>query len=162
MNTIHIDTAVLQCSYEELSATDKQLVDEAKLQVKKAYAPYSGFHVGAAIRLKNGLIVTGSNQENAAYPSGLCAERTTMFYANAQYPETPLTAIAIAAFSNGDFTEEPVSPCGACRQALLEPEIRFQTDIKVILYGKNNCYILPNIKSLLPFCFGKENLEANK
>ncbi len=162
MNTLYIKTEVQECSYEELTPNDRQLVDEAKRQVKKAYAPYSNFHVGAAIRLGNGRIVAGSNQENAAYPSGLCAERTTMFYANAQYPDTPVTAIAIAAFSQGDFTEEPVSPCGACRQALLEPEIRFKTDIKVILYGKRCIYILQSIKSLLPFCFGKESLDPNE
>lgn len=159
MKTFHIQTVVQEYSYEELSVLDKQLVDEAKQQVLKAYAPYSNFQVGAAVALANGKIITGSNQENAAYPSGLCAERTTMFYANAQYPDTAITTIAIAAHNNGDFTDEPISPCGACRQALLESEIRFGTDIKVILYGKQSIYILPNIKSLLPFCFGKENME---
>ena len=115
-----IVTSVMVYSYDELPEQYKQLVDEAKRVTGDAYAPYSKFHVGAAVLLENGEIVSGTNQENAAYPSGLCAERVTMFYANSRYPNVAPKALAIATFADGDFLEEPITPCGACRQVLLE------------------------------------------
>jgi len=156
-----IETKVTQCSYEELSDDYKKLVDESKIQVEKAYAPYSGFHVGAALLLDNGKIFAANNQENSAYPSGLCAERVAMFYANAQYPETPVNALAIAAFTNGEFIKNPISPCGACRQVLLESETRFNKDIVLILYGTEQIYIINNVKQMLPLCFEKSSLNLN-
>ena len=155
-----IETKVSVYTFEELSEENKELINKAKEQVLKAYAPYSGFHVGAAVLLENGEVVAGSNQENSAYPSGLCAERVTMFYANAQYPNVPAKVIAIAAYTNGDFVEEPITPCGACRQSLLETEVRFEKDITILLYGKNNIYAVDSVKQLLPLCFEKASLET--
>lgn len=154
-----IVTSVLVYAYEELSDEYKRLVDEARNVTKNAYAPYSKFNVGAAILLENGEVVSGTNQENAAYPSGLCAERVTMFYANSRYPNVAPKAIAIATFADGDFLEEPITPCGACRQVLLESEVRYGKDIVVLLFGRNGVYVLPNVKGLLPLSFDKSFLK---
>ena len=139
--------------YKEVSKEFRNLIDVAKSQTRKAYAPYSKFRVGAAVLLANGLIVSGNNQENIAYPSGLCAERVTVFYANAQYPDTPIKAIAVAAFRGKKFTEEPVCPCSACLQTLLESENRFGKPIKLILYGRSNIHIISSIKECVPLYF---------
>ncbi len=154
-----IETKISVCSFNELSDNQQQLVENAKAQVANAYAPYSGFHVGAAVELANGAIFAGNNQENSAYPSGLCAERVAMFYANAQFPQTTVKRLAIAAYTNGDFLKSPVTPCGACRQVLLESETRFDSDIEVILYGVDEVYVLKNVKQLLPLCFEKSSLK---
>ncbi len=154
-----IVTSVLVYAYEELSAEYKQLADEAKKATQNSYAPYSKFNVGAAVLLENGEIVTGTNQENAAYPSGLCAERVTMFYANSKYPNVAPRAIAIATFADGDFLEEPITPCGACRQVLLETEVRYGKDMDVLLYGRKGVYVLSNVKCLLPLSFDKSALK---
>ena len=154
-----IVTSVLVYSYDELPEIYKELVDEAKRVTKDAYAPYSKFHVGAAVLLENGEIVSGTNQENAAYPSGLCAERVTMFYANSRYPNVAPKALAIATFADGDFLEEPITPCGACRQVLLETEVRYGRDIAVLLYGKSGIYMILGVKALLPLSFDKSVLK---
>ncbi|MDO9152395.1 MAG: cytidine deaminase [Paludibacter sp.] len=154
-----IETKITQCNYNELSEEYKKLVETAKNQVEKAYAPYSKFHVGAAVQLENGEVFAASNQENSAYPSGLCAERVAMFFANAQYPETPVRTLAIAAFTNGNFLKSPISPCGACRQVLLETEARFEKNIATILYGSEQIYIIDNVKQMLPLCFEKSSLD---
>jgi len=155
-----IETNIEIYSFEELSQEKQDLINKAKEQVTKAYAPYSGFHVGAAIELENGVIITGSNQENSAYPSGLCAERVAMFYANAQYPDIPVKTLAIAAYTNGNFISDPVTPCGSCRQVLLETETRFEKNITILLYGTKNTYLLENVKQLLPLCFEKSSLDG--
>ena len=155
-----VETTITIYKFEELSASDQHLVNKAKEQVQKAYAPYSNFHVGAAVELENDEIFAASNQENSAYPSGLCAERVAMFFANAQFPNIPVKTIAIAAFTSGQFLAEPITPCGSCRQVLLETEMRFESNIKVLLYGTNNIYVLENIKQLLPLCFDKGSLNA--
>lgn len=162
MENKEIKINIKVCSYEELSEQDRHLVDEAKEATRRSLATYSKFHVGAAILLDNGEIVIGSNQENAAYPSGTCAERTACYYASAQFPGVAMKKIAIAAWTrlHGDgegdwedyFQLQPISPCGACRQALLEYENMYGP-IEVILYGRKEIYILPSIKSLLPFSF---------
>jgi len=154
-----IETKVTICSFEELNQEQKQLIEKSKTQIDKAYAPYSGFHVGATVLLENGEIYAGSNQENSAYPSGLCAERVAMFFANAQYPDVPVKMLAISAHTNGKFLESPVTPCGSCRQVLLETETRFDKDITIMLYGTKEVYILENVKQLLPLCFEKSSLE---
>jgi len=154
-----IETKVEIYKFEELTLQEQDLLNKAKEQVFKSYAPYSKFHVGAAILLANGEIVTGSNQENSAYPSGLCAERTAIFYANAQYPDVPVETLAIAAYTNGNFLAEPVTPCGACRQVLLETETRFKKPFAILLYGTQNIYKIYSAAQLLPLCFGKESLE---
>ena len=159
MKERHIVTTVLVYEYEELSDPYKQLVDVAKLATRNSYAPYSNFNLGAALLLENGEIVSGTNQENAAYPSGLCAERVTMFYANSKYPDVAPKALAIATYADGDFLEEPITPCGACRQVLLESEIRYGGDIDVLLYGKKGVYVLGSVKSLLPLSFDKSALK---
>ncbi len=145
-------------SIEELSSDEQRLLLEARRITQQAYAPYSGFHVGAAVLLDNGQIVTGNNQENSAYPSGLCAERVTLFYANANFPESAVKIIAISAAKNGVLVNEPVKPCGACRQALAESEVRFGKPIRIILDGQDSILILDGIESLLPLSFSKKAL----
>ena len=147
-------------AYEELSEADRQLIDQAKEMTRNSYAPYSHFKVGAAVLLENGEIVCGSNQENAAYPSGLCAERTTLFYANSQYPDVAVTVIAIAARNEkGQFVDQPVSPCGACRQVMLESQWRGGVPMRILLYGKTCTYELACVEDLLPLCFTADAME---
>lgn len=154
-----VETIVLIFQFDELNESYQNLINLAKKQVNKAYAPYSGFHVGAAIELENNQLFAGSNQENSAYPSGLCAERVAMFYANAQYPDVAVKTIAIAAFTNGEFLAKPITPCGSCRQVLLETEIRFEHDINILLYGTEEILFIENVKQLLPLCFEKSSLN---
>jgi len=144
--------------FNELETSYQALINKAKEQVNKAYAPYSKFHVGAAVELENGEIFGGSNQENSAYPSGLCAERVAMFYANAQFPDVPVKTLAIAAFTNNKFLETPITPCGSCRQVLLETEMRYEKDITILLYGTEKVYLIKNTRQLLPLCFEKSSL----
>ena len=144
---------------DELKTDDQELVKAAIAATATAYAPYSKFHVGAAVRFEDGEVVQGSNQENAAYPSGLCAERTTLFAANANNPHTPVQALAVACYTDGHFTDSPASPCGACRQVMLETEHRFGQPMQVILYGERECYLFDSAKDLLPVCFTNDNLN---
>ena len=147
---------------EELSAEDRELIARAKEMTYRSYAPYSRFHVGAAIRMADGTIVGGSNQENAAYPSGICAERNACWQASALNPGMAMKKIAVAARNVGvmpmgeedkaGFQAQPISPCGACRQALLEYE-HLYGPIEVILFGAEGTYVFPSISSLLPFSF---------
>ena len=145
-------------NWSELPEEDQLLLDEASSITSLAYAPYSGFHVGAAVLLSNGMIVKGNNQENAAYPSGLCAERVALFFANANYPDAEVKAIAISAAKNGVLVKETVKPCGSCRQALAEAEMRFGISIRVILDGQDSILALRGIESLLPLSFSKQAL----
>ena len=154
-----IEAEIYILQFDELSTSQQTLIQQAKMQVQNAYAPYSKFQVGAAVELANGKVFAGNNQENAAYPSGLCAERVALFYANAQFPTTAVKTIAIAAYTNGEFLEDPISPCGACRQVLLESEIRFDKNIDLLLYGTNQIYLLKNTKQLLPLAFDKKALD---
>jgi len=142
----------------ELPVTDQLLLQEARRITSMAYAPYSGFHVGAAVLLENGMTVSGNNQENSAYPSGLCAERVALFYANANYPDSGVKTIAISAAKNGVLVNEPVKPCGGCRQALAEVEVRFETPIRIILDGQDSILVLNGVESLLPLSFSKKAL----
>ncbi|NDV79900.1 cytidine deaminase [Dysgonomonas sp. 511] len=158
MDYLNLTTKILVYSYDEASDSIKKLVDEAKKAIQTSYSPYSDFKVGAAVLLSNGEIVKGSNQENAAYPSGLCAERITLFTANSGYPEMPVEAIAIAAYHDGGFTDAPCTPCGACRQVMLEIENRYKNRIRVIMYGNDKIYEVASVKDLLPLSFGQEAL----
>jgi len=145
---------------DELSLADKQLIEEAKLAANDAYAPYSKFHVGAALLLENGTIVRGNNQENAAYPSGLCAERVALFSAGANYAGIKILAIAIHAYSE-NFKNHPqaVGPCGACRQVMAEYEHRYHGKLRLIMQGEKEKYIVShNVNQLLPFMFNADNL----
>ena len=146
-------------SLSELSEEDRALVEKSYQSAKNAYSPYSQFKVGAAILLDNGNIVTGNNQENAAYPSGLCAERTAAFYASSQFPDTPFLKIAITSISPDRKGTKPVSPCGSCRQSLLEYEQKFNQKIEVILAAENGeVYVFESITQLLPYSFGASDL----
>ena len=153
MKSIEIKVQIQVLDVEELSDSDRHLVERAKEMTQTSYSPYSEFRVGAAIRLQDGQVFAGSNQENAAYPVGSCAERTTFFYAQANAPEVAPEAIAIAAFTNGHFLEKPISPCGMCRQALLEAETRYGTHIRVLLYGTDGVYVAQSMRDLLPLTF---------
>lgn len=143
----------------EMDTKILKLIDSAKEATKNAYCPYSDFHVGAAVLLENGEIISGSNQENAAYPSGMCAERVAIFHANHSFPDVPVTAIAIAANYKHSFLKRPISPCGSCRQVLLETETRFKKDIEVYLLGEEESFHLSAIKDLLPLAFNDSSFE---
>lgn len=143
----------------ELSEADRELVEAAKHATNSSYSPYSKFCVGAAVRLQNGIVFTGSNQENAAFPSGLCAERTALFAANAHHPDQPVTALAIAARKGRRFLAQPIPPCGACRQVISGVEDRFGTPIRILLYGTEGVLIADNIDALLPLRFVDENMK---
>ena len=150
---------ILELSYriyalDELPEESRKLVDAAQEATQRSYAPYSHFYVGAALKLDNGVIVTGNNQENVAFPSGLCAERTALFYANAQYPEVPVKALAIVARdSSGKVTQEPISPCGACRQVMLETENRFGKPMQILLASAEEVIVVERASALLPLAF---------
>lgn len=161
MESLDITAKLRVYSIAEYNNEKKNLVEQAKKATQSAYAPYSGYNVGAAVLLANGTIVTGNNQENAAYPSGLCAERTALFYANAQHPDVAVKAIAIAASTKGSFTQDVCTPCGSCRQVLVEVENRYNQPVEIIMYGEKHIYEVDSIRALLPLCFGKDNLEDN-
>jgi len=146
-------------SSANLPKKEQQLIDAALKAARNAYAPYSGFHVGAALLLANGELLTGNNQENAAYPDGLCAERVAMYYANANYPDTGIEILAVAAMLDGEFLDVPVYPCGSCRQALLESENRFKKPIRILMYGKNRIHIAGSARDLLPLSFDASFLK---
>lgn len=159
MKNLDIHITIQRAAYDELSATDRRLVDLAIESTANSYAPYSNFHVGAALLLSDGTTFIGANQENAAYPSGLCAERTALFAAQAQHPDLSVRTLAIAARgATGELTEEPVTPCGACRQAALEIEERGGEPIRILLYGTRAVYIAASVKDLLPLSFTKNDL----
>ncbi len=146
-------------SVNELSQEERELINHSKDAVKNAYAPYSKFKVGAAILLESGKIVTGTNQENAAYSSGICAERVAVFYANSMFPGIAIKAIAISAFANNDFIEKPISPCGTCRQVITETETRFKHPVKIYLVGKHKIIVIESAALLLPLQFDEAFLN---
>lgn len=147
-------------SKEELSSENARLVDQAIDAQKSSYSPYSKFSVGAALLLDNGEIIQGSNQENGAYPSGLCAERVALFYAGAKYPGVAIKTIAITASFNRQLINEPIPPCGACRQVMIESRNIGKKPIKVILVGKDKIYEIEDVNYLLPFSFSNPNEAA--
>lgn len=159
MKDLTITTVIKVYQYQELSEADQQLIDAAKAATNRSYAPYSNFSVGAAAILANGIVITGTNQENAAYPSGLCAERTTLFYANSQYPDQAIFTLAIAARTKEDFVNDPIPPCGACRQVILETEKRYNQPIRILLFGKKLIYEIKSIRDLLPLSFNASNMN---
>lgn len=142
--------------YENLEQLPKKqalLIKRAVEAAKNAYAPYSAYKVGAAVLLKNGEIITGNNQENAAYPSGLCAERVALFYAGSQYPGVAVDMLAITAIQEGSIQEEPVSPCGGCRQVMVETENQGLSPMRILLYGSKRIQVLNRASDLLPLPF---------
>lgn len=160
MREIKIDTILFQYeSMNELPVEVRQIMEKAIQARNNAYAPYSNFQVGAAILLNNGTVVLGSNQENAAYPSGLCAERTAIFAAGANFPKQEIQIICISASSMLKDTLEPIPPCGACRQSLLEYENKQNADIAIYFMGKEGSVVKStSIKNLLPFIFKEDSL----
>ncbi len=143
----------------ELSDAEQQLVKKAMAATNNSYANYSHFHVGAACLLADGKVVIGANQENAAFPSGLCAERSAIFAAQSNYPEQAILTLAIAARNEHGFLKSPISPCGACRQVILEMEDRYKRPVRILLYGEHGTYCFQSIKDLLPFSFVDENMK---
>lgn len=143
------------CSLDELSSSERELVEAARRASYSSYSPYSGFSVGAAVRLSGGEVVTGSNQENVAYPSGLCAERTALFSASVQYPDCTIETLALVGRTSEGFTEHPCTPCGACRQVLAECERRQgEHPIRLLLCGGSEVYRVDGgAKALLPLQF---------
>ena len=149
-------------SIEELNQSDKELIVAAREAAKNAYAPYSKFRVGAAVKLETGIIIRGANVENAAFPSGICAERNALAYSAANYPSIKPIAIAIAAFTEDGLTKGPVPPCGNCRQVIAEEEFRNKKDIRVILSGESKIQIIEKGGDLLPLQFNRNNLKINQ
>ena len=145
---------------DELEENDRILLETAIETAGNAYAPYSKFRVGAALKLESGTIVKGTNVENAAFPSGICAERSAISAAVSNYPEDKPVVIAIAALTDSGITEEPVTPCGNCRQVIAEEESRNGKQIKLILSGKKKIIVIEGIKNLLPLQFSKINLRT--
>lgn len=153
MKHYKIEATLCVYALEELSSDDRELVEAAKRATEGSYAPFSHFYVGAAVRLSDGSIFTGANQENAAFPSGLCAERTALFAANARHPELSVHALAIAARKAGGFLSQPISPCGACRQVISGVEDRYRQPVRILLYGTEGIYVADSIDALLPLRF---------
>ncbi|TVZ26946.1 cytidine deaminase [Gillisia sp. Hel_I_86] len=160
MKSITISTTIeIYDSLVELPEEVIKLMNTAVEAREKAYAPYSKFHVGAAILLDNNEVISGSNQENASYPSGLCAERTAIYYAGATYPEAIIKRIAISATSVNHAVTTPIPPCGACRQAIAEYEIKQNEPIEIYFMGESGKVAKSNsLKDLLPLAFDKSYL----
>ena len=152
-------TAFIYEDINELSDVDKNLMKVAVEATKTAYAPYSGFNVGAALLMEDGSIIIGNNQENAAYPSGMCSERVAIWKAGSSFPNKKVKKIAITAVSSNKQLDKPVGPCGACRQTLLEYEINQKEDVEVFFMGEiGNVVKTSSIASLLPFSFDSSYL----
>lgn len=143
----------------ELQSADRELLDKAKGAISGSYAPYSRYHVGAAVKLANGVVFTGSNQENMSFPAGLCAERVAVFAASSNFPGVPVASIAISALSDEFEVSDPVPPCGMCRQAVVEYEMKFSNKIRIILGGQTGkVFIFNGMGSLLPLAFQEKGL----
>ena len=159
MEKISININIDHYQLDELNAEDRELVECALKATENSYATYSHFYVGAALRLGNGKIIIGANQENAAFPSSLCAERTAIFAAQANYPDQPITTLAIVARNDNGLLEEPVTPCGGCRQVILGIEDRYKRPVRIMLYGKRGVYSIQTAKDLLPLSFVDSSME---
>ena len=154
MKDLKLELQIKECQLDELSDADRSLVCQAIEATDSSYAKYSQFRVGACLMLSNGVTIKGCNQENAAFPAGICAERSAIFAAGAQYPDQAVTTLAIAARdTQGELTQEPVSPCGTCRQVMIETETRFRQPIRILLYGQRRVYVVEGISHLMPLSF---------
>ena len=155
-----ITTTFYQTDFSSLNSEEKDLVNRAKNSLEAAYAPYSGFLVGATVLLENGEIISGNNQENVAYPSGLCAERVAIFYAGARFPNVKIKTIAITAVSKKFEIKDVISPCGACRQAIAEYEVKQEDNIRILLHHPDDSILIVNsVSDLLPFMFKSKELK---
>lgn len=159
MERLNFNLNITVLSFDELSESQKNLVELSRQACDKSYSPYSKFSVGAALELKNGRTLFANNQENAAYPSGLCAERSLLFYAKANYDKDDIVRMAISAKNNGELTDKPVTPCGACRQVILETANRQEMPIELLLAGKDKFYLVDDAKQLLPLEFDADALR---
>ena len=159
MENIKIEINMQFCQLDELSADDQELIRAAIGALANSYARYSNFNVGAALRLADGTIFIGANQENAAFPSGLCAERSAIFAAQSNRPDQAITTLAIAARNSNGLMENPISPCGGCRQVILEVEDRYQKPVRILLYGTRGVYCINSVKDLMPLSFVDENMR---
>lgn len=156
MEELELKSIIQVCQPEELTDEERHLLELAIEATQRSYAPYSRFHVGAAVRLDNGVEIIGCNQENAAYPSGLCAERTALFSAGAQYPDVGVNELAIASRgTDGELLEEPVGPCGSCLQVIIESETRAGHPIRILLYGRKHVYVMDGVRQLMPLSFSE-------
>ncbi|WP_442267242.1 cytidine deaminase [Tenacibaculum sp. ZS6-P6] len=160
MKKINISSeAIIYDNFSELNIEDQKLIEEANIAKSKSYAPYSKFNVGAALLLENGVVIHGNNQENAAYPSGMCAERVAIWKAGSEYPNMKIKKLAIVASSENTKVDQPVGPCGACRQTLLEYEINQKAPYEVIFMGEIGKIVkTESLVSLLPFSFDSSYL----
>lgn len=157
MKKVKIETTFeVYDTIEELTTPIQVLIQKASEARKKAYAPYSEFLVGAALELENGKIISGNNQENASYPSGLCAERTAVYYAGAEFPNQKILRMAIVAGSTINPTTKPIPPCGACRQALSEYEVKQNTPMELYFMGTSGqIAVSKSVENILPWIFDK-------
>jgi len=164
MNKLLLNSEFAQYfSVDEMPSGEKTLVAYAEKAASSAYAPYSEFKVGAAVLLNDGKIICGSNQENASYPAGLCAERVALFAASAQHPGEKIMAVAVTALQDGKVTEHSAAPCGSCRQVMAEYESFHHQPIKIIFRGDaKTILVAEGVKNLLPLMFTSENLRAKK
>ncbi len=160
MKKIKIEsTFIVYDAIEELTIPVQKLIKKAAIAREKAYAPYSHFLVGAALELENGVIVLGNNQENASYPSGLCAERTAIYYAGAEFPNQKILRMAIVAGSTKNPTTKPIPPCGACRQALSEYEVKQSQPFELYFMGTSGKIASSkSVENILPWVFDKKVL----
>lgn len=159
MEKIIIKSELGLCKFDELDEMSKALVNSAIGATNNSYSPYSNFKVGAAIRLDDGTVVIGANQENAAFSVTMCAERSAIFNAQSNFPDKAITAIAIAAKNSDGLVKTPISPCGSCRQVILEMEERYKSNIKILLCGSEGIYVIDSIKDLLPLSFVSESMD---
>lgn len=159
MKKIDISITINFCQDDELEPSDRELVERAKDATLNSYSPYSHFAVGAAIRLSDGSITIGANQENASFPNGLCAERSAIFAAQAQHPDLAITTIAIAARNQNGLMPDPVVPCGACRQVMTEIEDRYKRPLRILLYGTKGVYVIGTVKDILPLSFIGDSMK---
>ena len=157
-----LELSFIRAKLLELSPEEQSLIINAKDSFNNAYAPYSGFLVGASILLENGEVINGSNQENVAYPSGLCAERVALFYAGSQYPQIAIKTIAVSALSKTFEINNVVSPCGACRQVMAEYQQKQNSEIRILLHSPNDdVFIANSVQDLLPFMFTSPLLKKH-
>lgn len=159
MKNIQLTINIQRAQLEELSEEDRVLVEKAIKATDNSYAKYSHFRVGAALLLADGSVVPGANQENAVFPLGLCAERTAIFAAQAQRPDQAIVALAIAARNDEGLMRNPVSPCGSCRQVILEMEERYHRPVRLLLYGTDGVLVVDSVRDLLPLCFVDESMR---
>lgn len=159
MKPIELTINIQFCQFDELGDADQMMIQEAIKATEGSYAKYSHFNVGAAVLLDNGVVVRGANQENAAFPSGLCAERVALFAAQAQYPDMSVKTLAIAAKNEHGLVPKPVSPCGSCRQVMIEVEQRYKVPMRILLYGTEGVYVIESAEEMLPLSFADDDMH---